>query len=100
MKSLKRQCLNEIRNRNFQKIQKQFKKLSPQNSNLVLEVIEKLSNGEILEQKYSDHKLKGNYREYRECHIKPDLLLIYKKKEDILVLTCIDLGSHSELFKK
>ena len=50
--------------------------------------------------KYNDHKLKGNYKDYRECHIKPDLLLIYKKKEEVLILTCIDLGSHSELFRK
>ena len=64
-----------------------------------MEIIEKLSKGEVLEQKYNDHKLKGNYSEYRECHIKPDLLLIYKKKEDILILTYVDLGSHSELFK-
>lgn len=81
------------------KFKKQFKKLSSKNTNLVLEIIEKLSNGEVLEQKYNDHKLKGNYKDYRECHIKPDLLLIYKKKEDILILTCIDLGSHSELFR-
>ena len=64
-----------------------------------MEIIEKLSKGEVLEQKYNDHKLKGNYSEYRECHIKPDLLLIYKKKEDILILTYVDLVSHSELFK-
>ena len=82
------------------KFKKQFKKLSFKNANLVLEIIEKLSNGEVLEQKYNDHKLKGNYKDYRECHIKPDLLLIYKKKEEVLILTCIDLGSHSELFRK
>ena len=82
------------------KFKKQFKKLSSQNSNLVLEIIEKLSNGEVLEQKYNDHKLKGNYSEYRECHIKPDLLLIYQRQEKILILTCIYVGSHSELFKK
>ena len=82
------------------KFKKQFKKLSSKNANLVLEIIEKLSNGEVLEQKYNDHKLKGNYKYFRECHIKPDLLLIYKKKEEVLILTCIDLGSHSELFKK
>ena len=79
------------------KFKKQFKKLSSQNANLVLEIIEKLSNGEVLEQKYNDHKLKGNYR---ECHIKPDLLLIYQRQEKILILTCISVGSHSELFKK
>lgn len=82
------------------KFKKQFKKLSSKNANLVLEIIEKLSNGEVLEQKYNDYKLKGNYKDYRECHIKPDLLLIYKKREDVLILTCIDLGSHSELFRK
>ena len=64
-----------------------------------MEIIEKLSKGKVLEQKYNDHKLKGNYSEYRECHIKPDLLLIYKKKEDILILTYVDLVSHSKLFK-
>ena len=64
-----------------------------------MEIIEKLSKGEVLEQKYNDHKLKGNYKDFRECHIKPDLLLIYKKKKDILILTYVDLGSHSELFK-
>ena len=47
------------------KFKKQFKKLSSQNANFVLEIIEKLSNGEVLEQKYNDHKLKGNYSEYR-----------------------------------
>ena len=82
------------------KFKKQFKKLSSQNANLVLEIIEKLSNGEVLEQKYNDHKLKGNYSEYRECHIKPDLLLIYQKQDKILILTCIAVGSHSELFKR
>ena len=81
------------------KFKKQFKKLSSKNANLVLEIIEKLSNGEVLEQKYNDHKLKGNYSEYRECHIKPDLLLIYQRQEKILILTCISVGSHSELFK-
>ena len=82
------------------KFKKQFKKLFSQNANFVLEIIEKLSNGEVLEQKYNDHKLKGNYSEYRECHIKPDLLLIYQRQEKILILTCIYVGSHSELFKK
>lgn len=69
-------------------------------SELLQEIIIKLANDEKLEDKYKDHSLIGNYKDLRECHIKPDLLLIYKKKEDILLLTCIDLGSHSELFKK
>ena len=68
--------------------------------NLVRNIIKKLANNEILESKYKDHKLIGKYAGFRECHIKPDLLLIYKKKEEVLILTCIDLGSHSELFRK
>lgn len=52
------------------------------------------------ESKYKDHKLTGNYKDFRECHIKPDLLLIYQKQDEILTLTCINLGSHHKLFKK
>lgn len=37
---------------------------------------------------------------YRECHIKPDLLLVYKKDKDILVLTCVKLTNHNNLSKK
>jgi mRNA interferase YafQ len=50
-----------------------------------------------LEAKYRDHDLSGDWAGYRECHIKPDLLLIYRKSdEDSLRLA--RLGSHSELF--
>lgn len=61
-------------------------------------VIDKLANDEKLEDKYNDHKLKGEYKGYKECHIKPDLLLIYKKQKEVLILTCVDIGNHSELF--
>jgi mRNA interferase YafQ len=45
-----------------------------------------------------DHPLSGDWKGYRDCHIKPDLLLIYKKT-DHDVLRLARLGSHSELFK-
>ena len=61
-------------------------------------VIDRLANNETLEEKHHDHKLKGEFLGYRECHIKPDLLLLYQKHDDILVLVCINIGSHSELF--
>lgn len=79
---------------------KTFKKLNTDDKLLVLEAIEILASGQKLDIKYQDHKLKGNKSEYRECHIKPDLLLIYKKDEDILVLTCIKLTNHNNLSKK
>ncbi|MDO7253952.1 type II toxin-antitoxin system YafQ family toxin, partial [Helicobacter cappadocius] len=50
------------------------------------------------ESKYKDHKLKGEYKDFRECHIKPDLLLIYKIDKEVLILACIAIGSHSDLF--
>lgn len=80
------------------KFKSQFKKLSKKDRDLVYFVLEKLLNGEVLDWKYKDHQLSGQYAGTKECHIKPDLLLIYKKTESILVLTCLNVGSHSELF--
>lgn len=62
-------------------------------------VLDKLANDEILEAKFRDHQLKGEYKDFRECHIKPDLLLIYRKNEHLLILIAFKLGSHSEVFK-
>ena len=62
-------------------------------------VIEKLANGEMLESKYRDHSLHGNYKGCRECHIDPDWLLIYEIIDDVLVLMLYRLGSHSDLFE-
>jgi mRNA interferase YafQ len=62
-------------------------------------VIEKLANGEELEEKYRDHDLKGSYKGCRECHIEPDFLLVYEIYNDVLVLLLNRAGSHSELFR-
>ena len=62
-------------------------------------VIEILASGEVLEERFRDHGLTGNYRGTRECHIEPDWLLIYEIVEDALILILNRLGSHSELFK-
>ncbi|EJU12587.1 RelE/StbE-family addiction module toxin [Sphingomonas sp. LH128] len=59
-------------------------------------VIEMLVNDEVLPPNLSDHPLSGDWKGYRDCHIKPDLVLIYLKTEEALVLARI--GSHSELF--
>ena len=76
-----------------------FKKLNLTDADLqnFIEIIYKLSNALILDKKYKDHQLKGELKEFRECHIKPDLLLIYRIKNDKLEL--IDIGTHSELFR-
>ena len=79
---------------------KDLKLLKKQNKNLhrLYAAIEKLANGETLEEKYKDHALSGNYKGCRECHIAPDWLLVYEVYDDVLVLLMYRTGSHSELF--
>ena len=64
------------------------------------EVVDLLRQGRQLEERYHDHGLTGDLAGFRECHIKPDWLLIYLIENDILTLTLIDTGSHSDLFRK
>jgi len=59
-------------------------------------IVEKLANGEKLDPKHRDHPLKGEFANYRECHITPDGLLVYKKTETELIL--VRTGTHSDLF--
>lgn len=77
---------------------KNYKKLTKKDRELLDNVVYKLSQNEALEAKYKDHKLKGKYKDCRECHIKPDLLLVYQKDEGRLILACLNVGSHSEVF--
>ena len=65
---------------------------------LFIEVLAPLLGDQALPLRYRDHSLTGEYRDCRECHLKPDLLLIYRRVgDDVLELT--RMGSHSELFK-
>lgn len=63
-------------------------------------VISILCNCECLPQKFKDHELSGDYKGFRECHIEPDWLLIYKISDDTLILTLTRTGTHSDLFQK
>ena len=60
-------------------------------------ILTALANDQPLPQKHRDHSLSGNWSNYRECHITPDLLLIYSKPCD-KILKLVRLGSHSNLF--
>jgi mRNA interferase YafQ len=62
------------------------------------DVIFLLANGVTLPLKNRDHSLSGDYEGYRECHITPDWLLIYRYEEDKLVLYLFRNGTHSDLF--
>ena len=61
-------------------------------------IITMLINEEPLPPRYSDHKLIGNYKDRRECHIEPDWLLVYKVTESNQIVF-ERTGSHSDLFK-
>ena len=82
------------------KFKKSFRLMIKQGKDISLldRVIETLRLGRTLDEKYRDHQLTGSFRMFRECHIKPDWLLIYMIEGDILTLTLVDTGSHSELF--
>ena len=67
---------------------------------LLDEVVGLLRQGRQLEECCRDHGLTGDLAGFRECHIKLDWLLIYLIENDILTLTLIDTGSHSDLFRK
>jgi mRNA interferase YafQ len=56
------------------------------------------SSDEPLPAEYKDHKLKGNFVGYRECHIESDWLLIYKKEKNNLILVLSRTGTHSDLY--
>ena len=80
------------------RFKKDAKKLSEQDRQATIEIIDRLAAGETLEPKYKDHPLTGNYKGYRECHIQPDWLLIYQYHHEGLYLYLTRTGSHSDLF--
>jgi mRNA interferase YafQ len=62
----------------------------------LIAVIADLANNKTLAPRYRDHALSGEWSDHRDCHIKPDLVLIYRRSdEDSLQL--VRLGSHAEL---
>lgn len=66
---------------------------------LLNNVIDILAKGETLPEKYKNHPLKGIYSGYYDCHVLPDLVLIYKIEKERLVLLLFDLDTHSNLFR-
>lgn len=63
---------------------------------IFVEIIDMLANDKTLAAKHRDHALSNNWRDHRDCHIKPDLILIYRKPDDT-TMQLVRLGSHSEL---
>lgn len=88
----------------YLKYSKQFKKDLKRLRNykkLLLElekVLDLLIVGKKLPDKYRECSLKGNFKDCLECHLKANLLLIYKKEQDHFLIMLLRIGSHSELF--
>lgn len=61
-------------------------------------VTDMLQDGVRLPAKYRDHNLTGSYDGYRECHINPDWLLIYSRKDAVRVVSLYRTGTHADLF--
>jgi len=82
------------------KFKKDIKLMKKQGKDMekMWQIIKKLADGEMLDERYRDHSLTGNFSGYRECHIAPDWLLVYKINNSELLLLLARTGSHSELF--
>ncbi|PCI28009.1 type II toxin-antitoxin system mRNA interferase toxin, RelE/StbE family [Candidatus Kaiserbacteria bacterium] len=66
-------------------------------NDVFVEVVTSLASDLALDEKYRDHSLSGEWSDHRDCHIKPDLVLIYRL-ENSDKLHLVRIGSHSELF--
>lgn len=65
-------------------------------SGVFVAVVQTLANDQPLAERFHDHALSNNWQDYRDCHIRPDLVLLYRKPDDE-TLQLVRLGSHSEL---
>ena len=74
----------------------QYKNFDPA---IFIRVVSALASGETLDRKYKDHKLSGKMKNFRECHLAPDILLLYEIDGGNLILTLVSIGNHSQIFK-
>ena len=65
---------------------------------LLNDVVRQLAEGKTLDVKYKDHKLSGDYKNFRECHIQFDWVLVYRIIRNKCVLYLLDTGSHEDVF--
>lgn len=84
---------------NFRKQAKKIVRSGKCPSEKIENVIDIISSGVKIEEALHNHKLQGKYKDMYECHVRPDILIIYEKDENNNLITLIAIGSHSELFK-
>ena len=87
-----------VRTKRFKTAYKKIQEIPQFKQSVFESVVETLANGQVLDRKYKDHKLSGRLQSFRECHLAPDILLIYQIDDSVLILTLVAIGSHSQLF--
>jgi len=88
-----------VRTKRFKTAYKRVSQLACFNDETFRAVVETLAEGNKLNSKYKDHRLTGNLKDFRECHLASDILLLYQVDDGLLVLTLVSVGSHAQLFK-
>lgn len=88
-----------VRTKRFKTAFKRIKRLPGFKEKIFIEIVNIIVSGSKLSAEYRDHQLTGNLKKFRECHVAPDILLIYQIDQGILVLTLVSIGNHSQLFK-
>jgi mRNA interferase YafQ len=88
-----------VLSRRYKTAFKRFSRHANFDHQLLEEIVETLAQGERLSAKHQDHQLSGKFQDNRECHVKNNILLMYQKHENILVLLLVDLGTHDDLFR-
>lgn len=84
------------------RFKRQYKKLLHSGNQRALKALQRtitlLASGNSLSPSYRNHQLIGTLKEFSECHVLPDWLLVYRIYEEVLILELIATGTHSELF--
>ncbi len=89
----------DIRFNNRMKRDVKLMKKRGKNLSKLEDILTKLASGETLPDKNKDHQLKGEWQDFRECHIEPNWLLIYRIENEELILYATATGTHADLFE-
>jgi mRNA interferase YafQ len=87
-----------VKTKRFKTAFKRVEQLPGFKREVFIAVVGALAEGERLDAKYKDHRLTGNLKDFRECHLAPDILLLYQLDDGLLILTLVSVGSHAKLF--
>ena len=88
-----------VRTKRFKTAYKRVRNLKGFKVPVFTQIVAILAEGGALPGKYRDHKLTGNLKDFRECHVAPDILLIYQIDNGMFILTLVSIGNHAQLFK-